>query len=357
VEGTNPQREFRGTDVFVLSPHLEETTPLMAPENSKVNQRLTGLENQIKDHTKEVANVQADLQRVDADLRSLGDRALTSWQVQTRVFLPLVITVLTAAVGLYFGLSTQASNRLPKDIEYGIYSSPALKDKFGGIDNHLTKIDVKLEDISRTLSLFAHTGAVSTAIIDATSVSGDQLPKSIPRLRNLLDFAKNSRTPLPSSTYKRASQKLFSHYIISTQPLKQQLWELLTYALGTRTSTDVALAPVAETDIDQARAAHNFFDGKVDLSQRTEWKDAIFKDAEISISKPENELILDGVRFIDCDFQSLSENDSNQKLLQNLLVASKPTFSVAINSFRVLTPRYSEPSPERKTDDTRLSLK
>jgi len=329
----------------------------MAPENSKLNQRLTGLELQIKDHTEKIGIFKQGLATLSTQVQSIGDRAVTSWQLLTRVLLPLLGTVLAAALAVYFGLSTQFSNRLPKDIEYGIYTSPFLKDRFAGLDSHFTKIEGRLEEISRTFGLFANTKVLSTAILDATSVPKNQLGKSLPRVRNLLDFAKSSRTPIPSNTYKRASQKLFNHYVASTDPLKKELWEVLAYAVTTRTSTDVALAPVTESEIDQAKKAGNFFEGKIDLSQRTEWKDAIFKNAEITISNPQNELILDNVRFIDCDFHSISQNESDQKLIRNLLADPKPQVSLAINSFRVLTPRFSETSNERKPDTTRLAVK
>lgn len=353
MEGTISQREPRDVDVFLFSPHMtEETTLLMAPENSKTNQRLIGIETQLNTHTREVATVQEGLMSLSANLQSLRDRAVTSWQVITRVLLPLMGTVVGAAVVLYFGLSTQYNNRLPKEIEYGIYSSLALKDRFGTVDVRLTKIDDKLGEISRTLGLFRNASAVSTAILEATSVPKDQLAKAIPRVRSLFDFAKSSRTPLSASTYKRVSQRLFSHYLASKEPLKQEVWDVLAYAVTTRTSTDLSSAPVSDSEIEQARAVGNFFEGEIDLSQKTEWKNAIFRNAKIIISKPDNELVLDGVRFIDCDFQSIPQNASNQKLVQNLLVAPRPELSVTINSYRVLTPRYTGTS-ERKSDATR----
>src|SRR6267143_538325 len=104
VEGTYSQRESRDLDVFLFSPDLEESRLLMAPENSKLNQRLTGLELQIKDHTEKIGIFKQGLATLSTQVQSIGDRAVTSWQLLTRVLLPLLGTVLAAALAVYFGL-------------------------------------------------------------------------------------------------------------------------------------------------------------------------------------------------------------------------------------------------------------
>jgi hypothetical protein len=353
VERLEPQREYQNVNVFLLSRRPEETKPLMATDATKATQRLTELEGHSQKHADELVGLRQAMTTVNATVQSLSERAVTSWQLITRFLVP----VLLALVGIYFTLSSQFNSnytdRLPKEIEYGIASSPSLKDKFSGVDNRLNaidnrleKIDAKLDEVSRTLALFANTSTISSAILDATSAPPSQLAKSIPRIQSLFEFAKNSRAPLPTTVYARASQNLFKNYAASSGSLKNQLWSLLTLALTTKSSTDVALSPVSDSRIDEAKRGGNLFEGEIDLSQRTEWKDAIFREAKISISKPDTELILDQVRFIDCDFQSLPEHEDNQKLVQTILASTSPEVRVAINSFRVLKPRYEEKSPD-----------
>jgi hypothetical protein len=157
----------------------------------------------------------------------------------------------------------------------------------------------------------------------------------------LLRQVKSMRVLLSANEYKDISKPLLSHYSSAKPPLKEHVWETLVGIANARSSTDAIAHPLSQADIDKAQTAGKYFEAvEVDLSTAESWEGVVFRACKINISKPENELSLKDVRFIDCDFNSLVENESSRKLLGAFLSNERSEVTEILAHFSVLPPVY-----------------
>jgi len=105
----------------------------------------------------------------------------------------------------------------------------------------------------------------------------------------------------------------------------------------TKTYTDAKLYPVHDSEVVEAKAANNYFEGKIDLSSKTTWKDSLFRNCTITISNPDNLFSLENTRFVDCSFQVEADEGVKKKLVSSFLETTEPTLTV---------PRFSVGTPK-----------
>ena len=328
-----------GTRAFLFSRDVQETPFTMPPTTNRLsNERIVKLEEEISANAERTTNIHQDVTKLMSGLELLRDRAVTWKQLIIGVIIPFVVCAAGSILGSAALFSSSYSNRIPKDIEYGISTSPSLKKNFDAIDTQLAKLDSRLSGFSKTLGSLADPATLSASLKDATSVRKGLLAQTLPRIRNLLRVAKEMRVPLPPNTYKIMSIHLFGHYLSSNQPLRRDVWNTLNECASTRTFTDAALHPLSDAEIEQARSKKKYFEGDIDLSSRPEWKDVVFKDCRIAISKPERGLNLVNVRFVDCEFTSNVENVVSARLFESVLQTVGPELDIP--HFKVLRPYF-----------------
>jgi hypothetical protein len=298
--------------------------------------RITELEGRVHEHSDVLTAINQSIAELSRDFQRWTDRAVTWKSLITGVLIPVVVGVAACILGAAAISNSSYNNRIPKDVEYGISNSLSLKKSFDSIETHFAKIDGTLSEISKTLGDLANSGTISAGLKDAVSVRGSLLAKTLPNARRLLSLARNLKVQIPSKTYKTVYRRLFDHYNAATAELKPHVWEALIDCANTRTFTDAVSYPLTDSDIQQS--AGNYFEGEIDLSSRTEWKDAIFRNCKITISAPRRGLNLVHVRFVDCEFDLPPSDIASARLVETVLQTPKPAFDIP--HFRVLPPRY-----------------
>jgi hypothetical protein len=224
--------------------------------------------------------------------------------------------------------------------------------KIQGVDSKVTSLDQRVSSINDKLELVlsivrptVNRRTMTSALKHEASVNNASLREALPNTKNILTVVKNMRVPLRSQDYRDVSQRFFSHYVSAKEPLKNEVWKTLLDLASVRTATDAKAYPVTQSEIEKAKVSKNYFEGEIDLSSRTTWRNAIFKNCKIKISKPDSDLGLVKVRFIDCRFEEIAENERNRKIVTSFLQSSGPEVTVAVPNFRVLKPYFRIGSP------------
>jgi hypothetical protein len=228
-------------------------------------------------------------------------------------------------------------------MERSISESHSLAKSFENTDRRFKDINITLNEIRSDIKSLADARFLSAALKDATSGDENTLSRRLPDANRLLHQVRSMGVVLSAKEYKDISKPLLNHYSAARPPLKGQLWETLVGFANARSSTDSIAHPLPQSDIDKAQTASKYFEAvEVDLSSASKWEDVIFRACKINISKPENELSLKNVRFVDCDFNSMAENESSRKLLETFLRNDVSEVTETLAHFRVLPPVYKK---------------
>ena len=273
-------------------------------------------------------DIAARIATIEAKLNEIP-KATVTWKAlysSLGVFAAIVLGV----TGFFY------TRMLPDKVELGISNSPSLSKSFVAVDKQFDSLVEKVDKLQVTVSSTMNPKIVAAAIKDATSGDKVSLIRTLPNARKLLTIAREMKVPLTEKEYKEISAPLFSQYVSARDSFKQELWSTFLELAHTRTSTDALLHPVSEEEVARAKASNNYFEGaEIDLSTRETWKDTIFKNCQIRISNPGNNLILDHVRFIDDEFNSVAENETSRKLFQSLLESDSPSVTKKVAVFTV----------------------
>jgi hypothetical protein len=237
---------------------------------------------------------------------------------------------------------------LPPLIDRGVSDSKSLAKRFENTDERFNEINITLNEIRSDIKSLSDARFLSSALKDATSGDETTLTRRLPDANRLLHQVRSMRVPLSAKEYTDISKPLLSHYSSAKAPLKEQLWETLVGIANARSSTDAIVHPLYQSDIDKAQTAGKYFEAvEVDLSSATQWEGAIFRACKIKISKPENELTLKDVRFVECDFSSMPENESSRMFLSTLLSNGNSEVSGTVAHFGSLPPVYKHKQTTR----------
>ncbi|HEY6187208.1 MAG TPA: hypothetical protein VIW80_06000 [Pyrinomonadaceae bacterium] len=352
---THLLRKAAGHHALAISHLVLEETDFTVPTNNsptlkQLREQIEKLEAGLKvEISKLETEVKAEIGKLETDVKTLGkeleDNTATERAVTSKPFkwlLGVVAAFLVGTVGFFY------TQLLPDRIEMGIAHSPGLTkrldgfdSRFGALDGVLQQIRNEIVDLRVNIKGLADVKFISAALKEAVSGDKSTLSQRLPDVKRLVHQVISLNVPLPDKVYKENSKPLLSHYNNSKPPLKDQIWEVLVELANARSSTAAIVHPISEEEIVSARARGVYIENAdVDLSQKENWENVIFKSCEIGISKPENDLVLTGVRFIECTFQPEPENASMQKLLETVLKSEGPKISEPIARFRVLSPVY-----------------
>jgi hypothetical protein len=227
---------------------------------------------------------------------------------------------------------------IPDRVEQGISNSNSLNTKFTEVRDDVKKLDGRFEQLISTIRPLVTPKIVAAAMKESASVDEASLPGALAEIRNLLSVVREMKVPLRSQDYNETSQPLFKRYVASKPPLRQEIWGTLIDLAATRTRTDGILHKITDAEIAKAKAAQNYLEGDVDLSKSSRWDKTIFRNCKITISKPNQDLVLSQVRFVDDDFQLASDNDANHSLLESVLASNGPEVTATVVRFKVLPP-------------------
>jgi hypothetical protein len=240
----------------------------------------------------------------------------------------LLAAVVFGGIGLF---SFFYINVIPDKVEQGIAGSNHLNTKFSEVREDVKKLDGRFEQLLSSIRPLVSPKIIAAALKDSASADLASLPAALTEIRNLLAVARDMRVPVRGKDYNDVAKPLFAQYLSSKPPLKQDIWKTLVDLANTRTKTDSVLHPLS------ADAKNEKRDGDVDLSERTVWQKTIFHNAKIKISKPEQDLTLNDVRFLDSEFQS-DENETCRRLLESVLESTGPEVTATVTRFKVLPP-------------------
>jgi hypothetical protein len=261
---------------------------------------------------------------------AIVEKTAVTWQ-QLFTSVGVIVLIVGGLASLFY------KTLLTSQIEQGISKSAYLSKNFAEVEKQFSLINARLDKFVSTSPIL--NPKILTAVLKE-AISGDSisLASNLPNVRNMLTIAREKKVPLPDQTYKEISKPLFIKYDSAKQPLRQELWLTFIELANTRTSTDNILHPVSESEIQRAKDANNFFEGNVDLSSRTTWKDTIFRNCTFTITNPGNDLTLTRVRFIDSEFQFVSESSAGRNLFQSLLESDISRVTAIIARFAVDQP-------------------
>jgi hypothetical protein len=301
------------------------------PQDSQdIKKRAEQLESSLNATRESVSLLQQRLSDHRLDVE--GNRVTRAALISVTVF--LVCTMLTGATFFY-------QRVLPAEIDRSISENARLTVRLDNIDRRFEDINISLNELRSDIKSLADAKFLSAALKDATSGNEADLVKRLPDAKRLLHQVRSMRVILAAKDYQDLSKPLLHHYSSAKPPLKGQLWETLVSLANAKSNTDAIVHPLSQTDIDKARSEGKYFEAaEVDLSTARLWKDVIFRACKIKITKPEQELVLKDVRFVECDFNSMAENESSRRLLDSFLSKDSPKVSETLARFQVLLPVY-----------------
>lgn len=298
-----------GIDVLHIPPFLKEKIPTMA-----------------KTKAGSASSSTADrVTRIEASLETL------KWGAP--IVIGALITIAVAATVVTF------TSVLPEKIEHGISNSGSLNQKFEGVDAKFLEVKASLDRISNDVRQLFTPTSVAGRLKALASLDQKSLREALPTAKALLQTTKDLRLPVQGQDYKEISQAFSKHYATAKEPLKEEVWNILVDLANTRTFTDAKLYPVPDSAVAEAKAAGNYFEGVIDLSSKTTWKDSLFRNCTLTINNSNSLFSLENTRFIDCTFQLKPDKGVSRGLLASFLRSSEPTVNVP--KFSVDNPRYT----------------
>jgi hypothetical protein len=252
------------------------------------------------------------------------------WKSPTTFVLGVLTIVLTVALG---SLTIFFAYILPDKITAAITTSPAvlgirsdlqqMNHTLGGVDKRVSGLETEVKDkIEPLLPALRNPTLMIEAVKTMTSTDRLALAKELPEARKLLLILRESKRTVRSTVYREISSPLNANYKSPSVPLevKDQIWLTLEALASTKSTTDSIAYKLPEADLKRAKESGKFLDGgERDLSDQRVWKEAIFQDCTIRISKPNQGLILSNVRFLNVDFDGLPQNAASHTLLGTLV--------------------------------------
>lgn len=272
-------------------------------------------------------------QRLADRTKELESRPVTRRQVIALLGGTVMILV-TGAAFFY-------SEILPKTMARSISNNESLAKHFDNTDQRFKELEITLNGIRSDIKSLANARFLSAALKDAISGDESTLRKRLPDANRLLHQVKSMRVPLSGKEYREISTPLLSQYSSAKPPLKELVWGTLVEIANTRSSTDT----VSQVDIEKAKTAAKYYEAvEVDLSSAPSWEGVIFRACKINLSNPKNDVSLKGVRFIDCDFNSMLESEAGRQLIGTFLNGDRSEVSatLALAKFIVLPPVFKE---------------
>jgi hypothetical protein len=285
--------------------------------------RLSALESAVED-------IKRDLKGIKRDLKRIEEKSLPfAWKA-----IPLIAVLIT------IGLSFYVYQYSPKDIDSHV--APVEKkvdvltqhvdDQIIAINRRVDGVEKRIEGLDQKID----------KIMEMLTVNPRRVRSSLERALPKEQGKSKASFQVAQELLKHAEQK---GVVLNPQDLKELALPLLKVQYGNDEAKLGAWATAKEfaayrTTVNKiqfgvpdpsAKRADNYFDGGVqNLGSRMVWKDTVFINCQIDIPDAQAKLILDNVRFINCDFHLLDDTDAGKKLVEALLSSSGPAVSATI---------------------------
>jgi hypothetical protein len=277
------------------------------------------------------------------------------WKSPTTFVIGILTIVLTVALG---SLTIFFAYILPDKITAAITTSPAvlgirsdlqqMNQTLGGVDKRVGGLETEVKDkIEPLLPALRNPTLMIEAVRTMTSTDRLALAKELPEARKLLLILRESKRTVPSKVYREISIPLNANYKspAAALELKDQIWLTLEALASTKSTTDSLAYTLPEAELKRAKESGRFFDGgERDLSDQKVWKDTIFQDCTIKITKPSQGLILSNVRFVNVDFQGLPQNSASHSLLGTIVNKDGSNVSGTITPIVGISYKLAPPS-------------
>jgi len=237
--------------------------------------------------------------------------------------IPIVLSTLAVLAQIYGTFSSAMQDK----INAGIASSPFLKDKFDEIKGSVEKSEKEQKELRNKVQelevKFASQRSPGFTLNRIKEVSSEpntarvinELPSIIASLRSM----RRTDDKLPIHEYREASTSLLRRYSQSTGEVKNKIFECMAALVSTKSFSDGRVDPLTDAEIRRLKKQRRIIDsGVADLSKSKDWTDFVFKDCQISFSKPRQTLHLTRVRFIAVDLDSIPRNLASENLVAAL---------------------------------------
>jgi septal ring factor EnvC (AmiA/AmiB activator) len=331
---------------------LEDKLDDHSTDIQKVDRNLATVEAKIDGHSNDIRKLDGTLEglRELVEQRTSASRTVTWKQLigftSAFVFVvaPLLSLLVTAGYAWF----------LPQRIERVVSNSDVLKTHFTTLIN--ASLDERLRPTNKALStieqntngiieqLKALKAAEKTTVTRKGVVQrlkhhaqshGNTLKNDLREIQQLMAAVELLKVPLERQDYKEISSRLYRQYRATTETQqKNELLATFIKAANAKSVSEPTLHEPSENEIERAKRDGNYFEGTIDLSSSKEWKDTVFNKCRIIISKPEVGVILTNVRFLECNFDAVTESAPIRDLLSTYLETTRPTLTFP--GYRVL---------------------
>lgn len=353
------------------------------PNDPGLQDGMLRLQDKLEKHSTDLATAEANI-GIHADLLAKLERAIdelrnlvlqrtsasrtVTWKqliglssVIVFVMAPLV-SILVTAVYAWF---------LPQRIENVVVKSDRLNTHFAKLIN--TSLDERFRLNNDTLkkTIEENTNTIMTELKALRSVTGTTVTRkrvrqkfdhvlaakktsneNLEEIQQMLTAVEILKTPMERQDFQALSLRLYRQYEKEKSPERKS--KLLATFIKAANAKSVA-EPTLHHDvtaplIERAKRQGNYFEGTVDLSSRTKWEGAVFQNCKIVISKPQVGVVLKNVRFLECNFDELTESPPIRDFLSTYLETTRST--VSFPGYKVQILRYKIGSV---VDDSRKS--
>jgi hypothetical protein len=167
------------------------------------------------------------------------------------------------------------------------------------------------------------------------AVSRKNLSENLTEIQHLLAAVEELRIPLKRQDYNDLSTRLYRQYATADEPeVRGQFLETFVSAANAKSVSEPELHKVPDVVFARAKKSGKYFEGTIDLSSRPKWDGAVFNNCTILISKPDVPVVLKNVRFLNCNFDEVSESPKIRDLLSTYLESTRST--VTFPGYKVL---------------------
>jgi hypothetical protein len=321
-----------------------------------IERRLDNLEKDIReinvalargsDAHSRLGTLETNVSNINTHVGRIDERSLPASWSSVKWCAGIIGTVLAAFVGFYivYIVPTQIANQvgpLQAQIKQFDDSSKNPGSDITKLNSRMDELNKKLDDSVKGLggridqllmSLAGNPRKLTSSLERALPKKQEEAKSGYPVARELLAHAEHKKVALKPEELKRLALPLLD-LKYSDADAMGEAWATAKEFAAYRTFVNRLQFGEPKP---QGQAAENYFNGGVlNLGSRSEWNDTVFVNCRINIETAQAKLILDNVRFINCDFRLLDETDAGKALVAAVLSSDGPTVSAPLLDHRV----------------------
>lgn len=276
------------------------------------------------------------LTAIEHEVRSLAERSLPfAWKA-----IPVIAGLISLGFSFYvyqYVPKEIATQIAPVDKQVAILGEKvgdagkssqleAVNKRVDGIETRITDISGKLD---RFIDRFVNTKHLGSALKIPETRDANKQANALIVTKELLGRAQSKGTALRDQEFKELALPLLSERFENPN-VHRLAWDTAKeYAKLKSVLNKKQFGVPKPPNGDQA--PQNYFKGGVyNLGEREVWKDTVFVDCRIDIEMAQAKLILENVRFANCDFAPLEETNAGKRLFEALFLSSGSTITASL---------------------------